>query len=80
MKTKILSELKGFDPIKLEITIESEDELISLWHRTNLGAACIERLVSDDYGYICSITWVTNLWNVLDKICYERGIDPYRAE
>ena len=35
MKAIVKSE--GFKPITIEVTIESEDELLTLWHRMNIG-------------------------------------------
>lgn len=34
MKTEVKE--RGFQPVKLEITIESEEELHELWHRMNI--------------------------------------------
>jgi len=35
MKAKIIEKENKFEPITIELTIESEEELCDLWHRVN---------------------------------------------
>lgn len=42
---------KGFQPIKLKITIESEEELCSLWHRMNVNSKNIDIHSQDTLKY-----------------------------
>lgn len=39
MKAEIKEE--SFKPITIELTIESEDELLDLYHRTNIAHDCV---------------------------------------
>ena len=42
--------IKGFTPIKVELIIESNDELLDLWHRLNMSVACVrENSECDSY-------------------------------
>lgn len=47
MKTEINIEDQKFRPIKLEIIIESEEELCDLWHRSNASKAQIDKTIED---------------------------------
>lgn len=37
MKVKLINEKMEFQPVKIEITIETPGELCDLWHRLNVG-------------------------------------------
>jgi len=41
MKVEVKQVEKKFEPIELVITIESEEELCSLWHRLNLSPSVV---------------------------------------
>ena len=41
MKVELEEQVKEFKPIKLTITIETEEELCSLWHRLNASKATV---------------------------------------
>ena len=44
MKAKIIGRKeKDFEPFTIEVTIESKEELIGLWHRLNLSRSSINR-------------------------------------
>jgi hypothetical protein len=66
MKVEVEDQAKEFKPIKLTITIETEAELCSLWHRLNAANDVVENHsgeslkhgVSDDY----------ELWNTLEEL------------
>lgn len=60
---------KEFRPVELKITIESEDELKSLWHRLNLGH------LPEYYEYEGELTTDWKLWEALDQIIDEYGIE-----
>jgi len=69
---------KGFSPINMEITIESKDELMALWHRLNFGVSSIvdgyyERYDSVDEELIRSKA-CTELWGEIDDIVNEMDI------
>jgi len=34
--------LTEFKPIKVELVIETKDELLDLWHRLNMSVACVQ--------------------------------------
>ena len=42
MKIKEHTKLNSFQPIELTITIESENELINLWHRLNISNSTLK--------------------------------------
>lgn len=53
MKVKQVNEKQGFEPITLEITIESEQELCSLWHRLNESAGIINNNLDNALKHKC---------------------------
>ena len=46
---KVEYQAKEFKPIKLTITIETEEELCSLWHRLNASGDGVLKHSSDNY-------------------------------
>ncbi len=42
MKAKIIKNKPKFEPIRLEISIESKEELCDLWHRLNMHAVDVK--------------------------------------
>lgn len=60
---------KEFTPVELNITIESVDELKSLWHRMNIGH------LPDYYEYEGNLTIDWQLWEALDQIVETYGIE-----
>jgi len=84
MQYKITSEVPEpkFAPIKLEIIIETPEELASFWHRLNSNG-----LPPDYIGReVCRIGLITNpcsyriyslpgeLWSEVNRLCVERGV------
>lgn len=51
MKVEI-KETKRFTPIEINLTIESKEELIELWHRLNLSNDDVNKLGNSDYPKI----------------------------
>lgn len=51
MKVEVNEKEKGFQPIKLKITIESEQELCSLWHRMNVSVSNVNDYSGDILKY-----------------------------
>ena len=65
-----------FEPIKITITIESEEELCDLYHRINIGTGSLE---SVDYEPLNSLKYgfssnALNLFNVLDDLIHSRNL------
>lgn len=70
MKVKELNQKEeSFTPIKLEITIQSYDELCEFWHRTNITAGkLIECSSNNDYIKTHGGDCFYPLWKKLDEI------------
>lgn len=68
MKAEIKTKEKGFEPIELNITIESMDELREICCRLNIAAREINKL-DNDYGVISDSCH--RLWTILDDV-YEK--------
>ncbi len=69
MKVKV-NESTEFKPIKLEITIETEEELCSLWHRVQIHSTAVpvkcllKHDVMQDY----------ELWDKLDDLVIKHNL------
>lgn len=73
MKTKIISESKAFEPVTIEITIESISELKALWCRHNLNSHKV--VTSQNSNNMTEFNYDgSGLFNLLDKIAEDRGI------
>ena len=70
MKAEIKTKEKGFEPIELNITIESMEELKELCARLCMLSNEVNEVV-DDYGKIKDTVGVDDLWEKLDKF-YEK--------
>ncbi len=68
MKAEIKTKEKGFEPIELNITIESMEELKELCTRLNVRSSDINKL-DESYGIIGDET--TDLWIVLNSLYQE---------
>ena len=67
MKVEVEDQVKEFKPIKLTITIETEKELCSLWHRLNAAKATVLKSSGSLYlkhGVITSY----ELWEKLEEL------------
>lgn len=76
MKVKVKRK-EGFTPIKLTITIESEEELCNLWHRSNITAGKIHTsnyICGKDLKYEASDS-DTSLWEKLDELVKIHGLE-----
>jgi len=64
MKVKV-EKIKEFTPFKLELEIETKDELLYMWHITNnpLDVSCCD----DDVPVPKNLRNVYFLWEALDK-------------
>lgn len=66
MKAEIKIEDQKFNPIKIELTIESEQELCDLWHRFNASKAHIDKTIDDVLKHKSKAVHY-ELFNLLDK-------------
>lgn len=71
-----IQELSGFDPIKLEITIESKAELQELWHRVNVSDEAIENAMDADGYSKRNLDNLQRLFDVLSGCMDNRDIEP----
>lgn len=77
MKCEIIQKEKPkeFEPITIQLIIESQDELVDLWHRMNIGFGHIENTSKQDCHYppFPSENYILghshNLWSILDNLC-----------
>lgn len=77
MKVKnITKEEKTFEPITIEIIIESEDELKDLHHRLNVSRKDVVVLGLDSRIDLMSpgCSGAMELWTILNDLCVERGL------
>jgi hypothetical protein len=66
MKAKLKNNDEKFKPITIELTIESREELNSLWARTNFNS------FTDETGYAKGkICCVTQFWELINNLCKE---------
>ena len=47
MKINVITQKKVFQPIKLELSIETQDEFDTLWHRMNLGTGMLQPYIRE---------------------------------
>lgn len=64
MKAEIKTKEKGFEPIELNITIESMEELKELCTRLNVKGSELNK-IDCSYGRISDLS--IHLWELLDK-------------
>jgi hypothetical protein len=73
MKVELEEQVKEFKPIKLTITIETEEELCSLWHRLNAAQATVLKSSGSHYlkhGVITSY----ELWEKLENLVHANNL------
>lgn len=58
---------KGFKPIEIVVTIESEEELCDLWHRINTNSEAINPESGHELKHKANDD-ETDLWDVLDEL------------
>ena len=83
MKVKIKEIHKGFPLIELTLTIESENELIGVWHRFNMGLHILKEsnTYTADYHYsgltkaIKGSSGNYEVWDIINDFVTERNIE-----
>lgn len=75
MKINVETKETIFEPIELTITIESKEELETLWHRFNISKKGVER-ETDPIGDVDRIVLVDtyDVFCKLDALLSERGV------
>ena len=71
MKVELEDQAKEFKPIKLTITIETEEELCDLWHRTNLNETVVNKTIHDVLKYK-SIH--NRIWIFIDELVIDNNL------
>lgn len=67
---------KVFEPFTFIITIESEKELMDLWHRTNLSVADMKGHIKEVNGIHIPFTNMSSpIWNYLESMRQQRMIE-----
>ena len=81
MKATIVTNEVFFEPIKIELVIETPEDLYNLLIRLNESAAVLNRRdfdsagMFDDYPkHVLADDSLNDLWNQLDDIAIERGL------
>jgi len=64
----------NFTPVKVEFVIETEEELIELWHRLNCQSEDLNNYYKKSSFKKVGAS-LYGLWNVIDDICDEKNID-----
>ena len=74
MKVELEEQVKEFKPIKLTITIETEEELCSLWHRLNASIDAV--LLDSGYHYLkYGVISDYELWNRLEELVHANNLN-----
>ena len=70
-------ELSKFEPFEINITVETKDELRSLWHRFNLGPNNMEK-VCEQITVSFPREWsLSGVWSKIDEKCKKLGMRKY---
>ena len=71
---RIQSRKNKFTPVVIEIQIESLDEVLDLWHRSNISHNALCEAVSSCGGKapLPQGTYVAPLWKIIDEIWMEQ--------
>ena len=75
MRATVTSKPEEFQPVTISLTIESRNELLSLWHRANIGIGDLAHVASK--GSLPLPTGsgsVHALWETLDRIAEAKGL------
>ena len=79
MKATVVTNEVVFEPIKIELVIETPEDLYNLLIRLNMSSADInksERHMGDYPKNIVADDSLNSLWDQLDDIAIERGLSP----
>lgn len=76
MKATTIEKEKKFEPSHIELIIESEEELVELWHRLNIAHADMQALMQK-YHYDPRVLRDNSmvLFNQIDELCQEHTVD-----
>lgn len=74
MQVKNKEDDEKFKPITLEIVIESEEELCSLWHRLNINSEQLDPVYSSKDTLKYPIRNDRILWEHLDGLVRKRNL------
>jgi hypothetical protein len=75
MKIEVKPKQPEFEPIELTLTIESSDELESLWHRFSVGNSVIRANASNIKQWKEKIIFEhTEIFEKLNELAIERGM------
>ena len=77
MKSTVITNEVFFEPIKIELVIETPEDLYNLLIRLNMNSDSInksERYTGDYPKNIVADDSLNSLWNQLDDIAAERGL------
>lgn len=78
MKVKHIDDSsEEFKPIQLVVTIESQSELIALWHRLNITWQGVKNASHSPPKEIPDKA-TTTLWNALDQLAKDNRIKLYK--
>jgi hypothetical protein len=75
MKVKTHTKVVAFEPVTIEITIETTEELLNLWHRTNISAAAIRDHYASMKNSPIGVGDASELWEILDELKKEHFLN-----
>tara|TARA_R110000744_G_scaffold148351_2_gene261425 strand:- start:26380 stop:26604 length:225 start_codon:yes stop_codon:yes gene_type:complete len=73
MEIKINQEESEFKPIEITITLQSEEDLCSLWHRFNVSKKTVNKESEDSIKYECAENY--KIWKVLDILVDKNNLN-----
>lgn len=72
---KVTEKAKTFEPIEIKITIESEEELCDLWHRTYVNPnVLLNSYLKDILKFNADGNSCTELYKIIDKYVTDRKL------
>jgi hypothetical protein len=77
MKVKTHTKVVAFEPVTIEITIETTEELLNLWHRTNISAASIRDHYPPTKNSPIGVGDASELWEILDSIRIDLSLNSF---
>ena len=77
MKTKIIptEKPKTFEPVTIQVTIESEEELLNLYHRLNISTMAVRKVANKG----AKLTDDHRLFHIINNIVDNKEINPYKS-